>query len=121
MTDGFDKPGVCVDTHVHRISNRIGYVKTKTPEETEMRLREILPKRHWKIYNTLLVAFGQNSACRFPLSAPPAVSIRSALKMALRGADNMEKEYFFLADAHLGASRSDFPERRSALPSFKVP
>lgn len=60
---GHGKPGICVDTHVHRICNRWGYVKTKSPEETEMALREILPKRFWKCFNDLLVAFGQN-LCR---------------------------------------------------------
>jgi endonuclease III len=57
---GHDKPGICVDIHVHRISNRWGYVKTKTPDATEMVLREELPRRHWKGYNDLLVTFGQN-------------------------------------------------------------
>ena len=57
---GHNKPGICVDIHVHRISNRWGYVKTKSPDETEMVLREILPKRLWKGYNDLLVSFGQN-------------------------------------------------------------
>jgi endonuclease-3 len=60
MTVGHNQLGICVDTHVHRISNRWGLVKTKTPEETEMRLRTILPKRYWIEYNDLLVAFGQN-------------------------------------------------------------
>ena len=57
---GHNKLGICVDIHVHRISNRWGYVKTKSPDETEMVLREILPKRFWKGYNDLLVSFGQN-------------------------------------------------------------
>ncbi len=57
---GHDKPGICVDIHVHRISNRLGYVKTKSPDETEKVLREILPKRFWKGFNDLLVSFGQN-------------------------------------------------------------
>ena len=57
---GFDKFGVCVDTHVHRISNRWGFVKTKSPEETEFALRKKLPKKYWKIYNDYLVSFGQN-------------------------------------------------------------
>ena len=57
---GHNKPGICVDIHVHRISNRWGYVKTKSSDETEMVLREILPKRFWKGYNDLLVSFGQN-------------------------------------------------------------
>ncbi|QPJ63155.1 MAG: endonuclease III [Candidatus Nitronauta litoralis] len=57
---GFDKPGICVDTHVHRIVNRWDYVRTRNPDETEMALRESLPKRYWKEFNELLVAFGQN-------------------------------------------------------------
>jgi endonuclease-3 len=60
VTIGFNKPGICVDTHVHRISNRLGYVKTRTPEETEMALRAKLPRRYWIGYNDLLVTFGQN-------------------------------------------------------------
>jgi len=63
ITEAFGKPGICVDTHVHRISNRLGYVTTKTPEQTEYALREKLPRHYWKIYNTLLVAFGQK-ICR---------------------------------------------------------
>jgi endonuclease III len=59
VTQGFGKPGICVDTHVHRISNRWGYVQTKTPEETEMALRAKLPRQYWIEYNDLLVAFGQ--------------------------------------------------------------
>jgi len=60
---GFNGLGLCVDTHVHRISNRLGYVRTKTPEETEFALREKLPQKHWSCFNTLLVAFGRNT-CR---------------------------------------------------------
>ncbi len=56
----FKKPAVCVDTHVHRITNRLGYVKTKTPHETEMALRKKLPQKYWISLNTILVAFGQN-------------------------------------------------------------
>jgi endonuclease-3 len=59
ITEGFGKPGICVDTHVHRISNRLGIVSTKNPHETEESLREILPKRYWIMYNTLLVTFGK--------------------------------------------------------------
>ena len=51
---------ICVDTHVHRITNRLGFVRTKTPEDTEMALRRRLPARHWIGLNDLLVAFGQN-------------------------------------------------------------
>jgi endonuclease-3 len=59
VTLGYQKPGICVDTHVHRISNRWGYVETKTPEETEMALRAKLPQRYWIEINDLLVAMGQ--------------------------------------------------------------
>lgn len=55
----FAKPAICVDTHVHRITNRLGYVRTKTPEQTELALRAKLPARHWLEINDLLVAFGQ--------------------------------------------------------------
>jgi endonuclease-3 len=60
ITLGFGKLGICVDTHVHRISNRLGYVKTKTPDDTEMALRKKLPKQYWIEYNDLLVTWGQN-------------------------------------------------------------
>jgi endonuclease-3 len=59
VTFGFGLPGICVDTHVHRITNRLGFVRTRAPEETEMALRRRLPKRHWIELNDLLVAFGQ--------------------------------------------------------------
>lgn len=60
---GFGLDAVAVDTHVHRISNRLGLVKTGTPEETETELRRVLPKRHWRHINELLVRFGQE-ICR---------------------------------------------------------
>jgi endonuclease-3 len=60
MTLGFGKPGICVDTHVHRICNRLGYVSTKKPDDTEAVLRSILPPDYWIEINDLLVAFGQN-------------------------------------------------------------
>jgi len=66
VTLGYGKAGICVDTHVHRISNRLGYIKTKTPLETEMLLRKKLPKKYWIEYNDLLVSFGQH-LCR-PIS-----------------------------------------------------
>jgi endonuclease-3 len=66
VTLGYKKPGICVDTHVHRISNRWGYVRTKTPEKTEFALRKMLPKQYWIEYNDLLVSFGQH-LCR-PIS-----------------------------------------------------
>ena len=57
---GFNKPAICVDVHVHRIFNRLGYIKTKTPEETEFALREKLPLKHWHDINTIMVTHGQN-------------------------------------------------------------
>lgn len=60
VTVAFGKPGICVDIHVHRISNRWGYVKTKTPEETEVALRNKLPTQHWITFNDLLVPYGQH-------------------------------------------------------------
>jgi endonuclease III len=59
VTLGYHKNGICVDTHVHRITNRWGLVQTKTPTQTEFALREILPVRYWKQLNGILVAFGQ--------------------------------------------------------------
>jgi endonuclease-3 len=60
VTLAFRQAGIAVDTHVHRISNRLGYVKTKTPDDTEMALRKKLPPRYWIVLNDLLVAYGQN-------------------------------------------------------------
>jgi endonuclease-3 len=59
VTLGYNKDGICVDTHVHRIPNRWGLIKTKTPHQTEFALREILPVRYWRELNSILVAFGQ--------------------------------------------------------------
>lgn len=66
ITLGHGRSGICVDTHVHRITNRWGYVRTKTPEKTEFALREKLPEEYWIEINSLLVAFGQG-ICR-PIS-----------------------------------------------------
>ena len=60
LAKGYNIPAICVDIHVHRISNRLGLVKTKSPEETEFALRDILPKKYWIEFNDLLVPFGQN-------------------------------------------------------------
>ena len=60
VAKGFHKPAICVDVHVHRICNRWKYVSTKQPDETEMELRKILPKKFWMDFNTLLVTHGQN-------------------------------------------------------------
>ena len=63
MAKGFNKPAICVDVHVHRIFNRLGLVKTNTPEETEMELRKIIPEKYWIRLNTEFVTLGQN-ICR---------------------------------------------------------
>ena len=60
LAKGFQIPAICVDVHVHRISNRLGYVSTKTPDETEMELRKKLPKKYWLDINTILVTHAQN-------------------------------------------------------------
>jgi len=61
LSVGFQKPAIAVDTHVHRISNRLGLVSTKTPEETEFALREILPKKYWRKWNQIMVLHGKNT------------------------------------------------------------
>ncbi len=66
ITEGFNKPGIAVDTHVHRISNRLGAVKTRNPHETEDALREVLPRKYWRVYNMLLVTHGKRTCT--PLS-----------------------------------------------------
>ena len=63
LGEAFKKQAICVDTHVHRISNLLGLLKTKTPHETEQALATVLPKKHWILYNTYLVAHGQ-TICR---------------------------------------------------------
>ena len=60
LSEGFNEPAICVDVHVHRIFNRLGYLKTNTPEETEFELRRKLPKKYWIPINSLLVTHGQN-------------------------------------------------------------
>lgn len=60
LSEGFCKPAICVDVHVHRIFNRLGYIKTKTPDESEVELRKKLPQKHWIDINSLLVTHGQN-------------------------------------------------------------
>lgn len=77
LVEGYRKNAICVDTHVHRISNRIGYVRTKTPDKTETALREKLPEQYWIIYNEMLVAFGQ-TLCR-PLSPHCSICPVSAM------------------------------------------
>lgn len=86
VTEAYGKPGICVDTHVHRISNRWGLVRTKTPEKTELALREVLPSRHWLEYNGILVAFGQTichptspwcSRCKIEAMCPKIGVVRS--------------------------------------------
>jgi endonuclease III len=62
----FNKPAVCVDIHVHRIFNRLGFLKTKTPFETEMTLRKTLPEKYWTTFNSYFVSFGQHTC--FPIN-----------------------------------------------------
>lgn len=66
IVEGYGEPAVCVDTHVHRIFNRLGYVKTKNPDKTEEALRKHLPKEYWVRINEILVAYGKE-VCR-PIS-----------------------------------------------------
>jgi len=66
VTVAYRQPGICVDTHVHRICNRLGWIETKTPDDSEQALRQFLPRRHWATLNDLFVPFGQ-FVCR-PLS-----------------------------------------------------
>jgi endonuclease-3 len=84
LIEAFDQEGICVDVHVHRISNRTGWVETKTPEETEMELRRILPRPYWKGINALLVLYGQR-VCR-PQS-PFCSRCKIALHCRRRGVD----------------------------------
>lgn len=60
MSLGFNKPGICVDVHVHRITNRLGFIKTKTPLETEIALRKKVDKKYWILINRIFVAYGQS-------------------------------------------------------------
>lgn len=60
LAQGFNIPALCVDIHVHRISNRLGLVNTKTPEQTEVALKKVIPQEYWIKYNSLLVMWGQN-------------------------------------------------------------
>jgi len=87
LTQGFRKPGICVDTHVHRISNRWGYVRTADPHATEMALRRKLPSEYWMTYNDLLVAFGQTICApvspwcsRCPIAQFCPLPVRSATR-----------------------------------------
>lgn len=59
LVEGFKRDAICVDTHVHRISNRVGYVETTRPDQTEFALRKKLPRKYWIRFNEILVAFGQ--------------------------------------------------------------
>jgi len=110
VTMGYGKPGICVDTHVHRISNRLGYVRTRTPEETEMALRAKLPKRYWIGYNDLLVAFGQNVCTRSRPGAPRVPCGRSAGGSASRARASR-------VCAGLGGGRGYVDRQRARAPS----
>lgn len=60
LSMGFEIPAICVDTHVHRVSNRLGLVQSKTVEETEQQLKKLLPEKYWSEFNSLIVMWGQN-------------------------------------------------------------
>jgi endonuclease-3 len=77
---GYGIPAICVDTHVHRISNRLGWIKSRTPQETEPALRQIIPKKYWIALNTIMVTFGQN-VCK-PVS--PRCSLCSVRRLCKR-------------------------------------
>ncbi len=81
VTLGYGKPGICVDTHVHRITNRWGLLSTRTPRETEFALRQILPVKYWRELNGMLVAFGQG-ICRPVSPLCSQCRIRSACDRA---------------------------------------
>lgn len=76
LSEAFGIPSICVDTHVHRITNRLGWVDTKTPIETEKALKQIVPERYWINLNQLLVKWGQN-VCR-PVSPKCSTCVLSA-------------------------------------------
>lgn len=77
LAQAFNVPAICVDTHVHRIVNRLGWIKTKTPEQTEKELVKIIPIRHWINLNQILVKWGQN-ICR-PVSPKCSICVLSPL------------------------------------------
>ena len=85
---GFDKPGICVDVHVHRICNRLGLIQTPAPFETEMTLRRILPARYWKTWNSYLVSFGQTQ-CRPINPRCPTCPIQKVCDTGLRRAKTL--------------------------------
>ena len=86
VSEAFDKPGICVDVHVHRICNRLGLLVTRTPEETERVLRRILPVRYWKTWSRYLVAFGQTLCSpRNPKCTSCPIRSRCA-RMGVKGA-----------------------------------
>ncbi|MDI3544214.1 MAG: endonuclease [Candidatus Woesearchaeota archaeon] len=88
LGEAFNIPSICVDTHVHRISNRLGYVSTYNPNETEFALREKLPQKYWIRYNTLLVTLGQNICLpRSPLCSKCPIE-KYCPKIGVKKADN---------------------------------
>ncbi|MDK2907815.1 MAG: endonuclease [Candidatus Woesearchaeota archaeon] len=88
LGEAFNIPSICVDTHVHRISNRLGYVSTSNPKETEFALREKLPQKYWIRYNTLLVTLGQNICLpRSPLCSKCPIE-KYCPKIGVKKADN---------------------------------
>jgi endonuclease-3 len=84
-TMGYSKQGICVDIHVHRICNRLGYVATKSPDETEMVLRQKLPEKYWIGFNGMLVPFGQNQCTPVSPRCSSCPICRFCLRVDVRG------------------------------------
>ncbi len=84
VTHGFGKPGICVDTHVHRIVNRLGAVRTRNPHETEFALRAVLPKRHWLEINELLVTYGKHVCAPISPFCSRCAVVRSCGKVGVK-------------------------------------
>ena len=84
LTLGFDKPGICVDIHVHRICNRLGWVRTKQPADTEQVLRRVLPPRFWPPINARPSPAGWTSSSAEVLPLRGDVSRRHALPLTVR-------------------------------------
>ncbi|MFP4163189.1 MAG: endonuclease III domain-containing protein [Chitinispirillaceae bacterium] len=80
----FNKPAVCVDIHVHRIFNRLGYLNTKTPLETEMKLREIFPRKYWTTFNSFFVSFGQQTCIPVKPKCPQCPVIKYCARVGVK-------------------------------------
>ncbi|HIQ31888.1 MAG TPA: DUF123 domain-containing protein [Methanothermococcus okinawensis] len=109
ITLAYDDYGICVDTHVHRICNRWEYIDTETPEESEMELRKKLPKRYWKIINTLLVDYGKRVCSPVPRCHLCPEEIREICPYyhKLQGIEKVLEKYNFKK-----VSKNNIPEEK---------